>query len=66
MVYILSMAAAFVPAFLNAMDNIGMTFGILTEYARKLPFYQLHLGWIVPAVCGAVAGLCFTKKNRAR
>ena len=65
-VYILSMAAAFVPAFLNAMDNIGMTFGILTEYARKLPFYQLHLGWIVPAVCGAVAGLCFTKKNRAR
>ncbi len=66
MVYILSMAAAFVPAFLNAMDNIGMTFGILTEYARKLPFYQLHLGWIVPAVCGAAAGLCFTKKNRAR
>lgn len=66
MVYILSMAAAFVPAFLNAMDNIGITFGILTEYARKLPFYYLHLGWIVPAVCGAVAGLCFTKKNRAR
>lgn len=66
MVYILSMAAAFVPAFLNAMDNIGITFGILTEYARKLPFYYLHLGWIVPAVCGAVAGLCFTKKHRAR
>lgn len=66
MVYILSMAAAFVPAFLNAMDNIGITFGILTEYARKLPFYYLHLGWIVPAVCGAGAGLCFTKKHRAR
>lgn len=61
MVYILSMAAAFVPAFLNAMDNIGITFGTITEYARKLPFYYLHLGWLLPAMCGAVVGLCFTK-----
>lgn len=63
LVYILSMAAAFVPAFLNAMDNMGITFGIFTEYARKLPFYHLHLGWIVPAISGAVVGLCLQNRR---
>lgn len=56
MVYILSMIGAFCFAFLNAMDNIGITFGIFTEWARKLPLYELHLGWMLPAVCGAVIG----------
>lgn len=56
MVYILSMIGAFCFAFLNAMDNAGITFGIFTEWASKLPLYDLHLGWILPAACGAVAG----------
>ena len=63
MVYILSMAAAFAVAFLNAMDSIGITFGVLTDWGRKLPFYHLHLGWIVPAVCGAVLGAVVKKKT---
>ena len=56
MVYILSMIGAFCFAFLNAMDNAGITFGIFTEWARKRPLYDLHLGWMLPAACGAVAG----------
>lgn len=65
MVYILSMIGAFCFAFLNAMDNIGITFGLFTEWARKLPLYELHLGWMLPAVCGAVTGfLPIWKKHR--
>lgn len=56
MVYILSMAAAFVLAFINAMDSAGISLGILTVWGRSLPFYHLHLGWMLPAVCGAAVG----------
>lgn len=56
MVYMLSMIAAFAVAFINAMDSVGVSLGILTEWGQKLPMYHLHLGWIVPAVCGAALG----------
>ena len=56
MVYILSMTAAFVLAFINAMDSAGISLGILTVWGRSLPFYHLHLGWMLPAVCGAAVG----------
>lgn len=66
MVYTLSMAAAFVPACINALDSVGVSFGILTELGRRLPLYHLHLGWIVPAVCGAVAGFFPVWKYREK
>ena len=57
MVYILSTyPIAFVLAFINAMDSAGISLGILTVWGRSLPFYHLHLGWMLPAVCGAAVG----------
>src|SRR5690606_23014809 len=42
-----------VPAF-----EVGMLSSISTFYADYLPLYSIGLGWIVPAVVGAVIGLC--------
>lgn len=64
MVYIFSMAVAFGIAFINAMEGVGIELGMLTEWAKKLPLYELHLGWMLPAAGGALLGLIpFWKKK---
>lgn len=64
MVYIFSMAVAFGIAFINAMEGVGIELGMLTEWAKKLPLYELHLGWMLPAAGGALLGLLpFWKKK---
>ena len=64
MVYIFSMVVAFGIAFINAMEGVGIELGMLTEWAKKLPLYELHLGWMLPAAGGALLGLLpFWKKK---
>ena len=43
MVYIFSMVVAFGIAFINAMEGVGIELGMLTEWAKKLPLYELHV-----------------------
>ena len=64
MVYIFSMAVAFGIAFINAMEGVGIELGMLTEWAKKLPLYELHLGWMLPAAGGALLGLLPFWKTR--
>lgn len=46
------------------MEGVGIELGMLTEWAKKLPLYELHLGWMLPAAGGALLGLLpFWKKK---
>ena len=57
MVYVLGMLFAFCVAFVDGMQSVKIMLGPVTELCRKLPFYDLRLGWIIPAVAGALLGL---------
>ena len=56
MVYVLGMAFAFVIAFINGLEKANITLGIFTELCYHIPFYELGLGWILPACIGAWIG----------
>lgn len=47
-----------VPAF-----EMSMLTSVSTVYADYLPLYSIGLGWIVPAVVGAVIGLCVPNRS---
>lgn len=57
MVYVLGMLFAFCVAFVDGMQSAGISLGVVTEICNKLPFYDLRLGWIIPAAVGALLGL---------
>lgn len=57
MVYVLGMLFAFCVAFIDGMQSAGISLGVVTEICNKLPFYDLRLGWIIPAAVGALLGL---------
>ena len=56
MVYVLGMAFALVVAFVNGLEKMGYSFGIVTDLCNKIPFYELGFGWIIPAIIGAMIG----------
>lgn len=57
MVYILGMFFAFCVAFVDGMQSVGISFGPITELCSHFPFYNLRLGWIIPAIVGAFLGM---------
>ena len=57
MVYVLGMLFAFCVAFVDGMQSVKIMLGPVTEFCRQLPVYDLRLGWIIPAVAGALLGL---------
>ena len=64
MVYILAMIFAFVVSFVDGMESAGISMGAVADALSHLPFYQLKLGWVVPAVAGALLGaLPFWRKK---
>ena len=54
---VLGMLFAFCVAFVDGMQSAGISLGVVTEICNKLPFYDLRLGWIIPAAVGALLGL---------
>lgn len=56
-VYVLAMLFAFCIAFIDGLEKAGVSFGMITSLCHYIPFYELGLGWIVPAILGAVLGL---------
>ena len=56
MVYVLGMLFAFCVAFIDGMQSVNIMFGPVTELCQQLPFYELKLGWIIPAAAGALLG----------
>ena len=57
MVYICAMVFAFCVAFINAMENTALPLGVLVEWCRHIPFYNLKFGWVLPAILGALIGM---------
>lgn len=56
-VYMIGMIFTFLVSFINGLENAGMNLGVITTYASMLPFYNLGLGWVVPAIIGSFIGL---------
>ncbi len=67
MVYVLGMIFAFCAAFVNGMESVNISLGIVTDLCHRIPFYELNLGWIIPAILGALLGLLpFWKMNQKK
>lgn len=55
-VYILGMIFTFIASFVNGLDSAGIQISFISEFAHKLPFYDLSLGWILPFLIGSALG----------
>lgn len=42
---------------IEALDQVGIKLGFVTELSSKLPLYAEGLGWVIPALVGMVLGL---------
>lgn len=56
-VYIFGMLFTFVVSLINGLESAGVSITILSQFADKLPFYDLGLGWIIPFITGSLFGL---------
>ena len=55
-VYIGAMIAAFIISCIHALDNVGMIPSFIANIVHTIPFYNLGIGWIVPAIIGGIIG----------
>lgn len=54
---LLGTAIISIPNGLEALAaNYGMNLGVVSQWLTYVPFYELSLGWIIPAVLGGVIG----------
>lgn len=56
MVYILAMLFTFIVAFINGLDSIHISLGVLSNLCSMLPYNELSIGWVLPAIVGALLG----------
>ena len=50
------MIAAFLISCIHALDNVGMIPNFIANIVHTIPFYNLGIGWIVPAIIGGIIG----------
>ncbi|KOS30000.1 branched-chain amino acid transporter [Bacillus anthracis] len=55
-VYIGAMIAAFLISCIHALDNVGMIPNFIANIVHTIPFYNLGIGWIIPAIIGGIIG----------
>lgn len=56
MIYILSMSLTFIVSFFNGLENAGIQINFINNLYHMLPFYEYNLGWVLPAIIGAIFG----------
>lgn len=56
MVYILAMLFTFIVAFINGLDSVHISLGVLSDLCNMLPYNELSIGWVLPAIIGALLG----------
>ena len=54
--YRISVALTFVYAIYDVLSNIGFRLDGFVQIIGFVPFFDLGLGWIVPAIVGAIVG----------
>ena len=63
--YALAMAFAFVIGIFDGLKTAGISLGAFARVLEMIPFFNLGLGWIVPAIVGCVLGLVVKKVRKA-
>lgn len=56
-VYSLTILSTGTVSIIEALDQVGIKLGFVTELSSKLPFYVEGLGWVLPALTGMGLGL---------
>ena len=56
-VYRLTLLFTGVISIVDALWQVGLNLGHVTELCKKLPLYSQGLGWIIPAMIGIVLGV---------
>lgn len=55
--YALAMAFAFAVGIFDGLKTAGISLGALSSMLEMIPFFNLGLGWIVPAIIGCLLGI---------
>lgn len=55
--YVLGMLFAFIMGAFDGLKAAGIDIGVLGDFAAKFPFFELGIGWIVPAIIGGIIGM---------
>lgn len=50
----------------RTLDTLNLRLPGLTDLARRLPWYDLELGWVIPAVLGLILGILLSAMGRNR
>ncbi len=61
-VYVGGMAFALVVGIVNGLESIGMSLGIISEWVKVIPMYDLGIGWVIPAIIGCILGYLIPTK----
>ncbi len=56
-VYLCGMGFALAVGGISGLESLKITLGPITTLAKMLPFYDLGVGWILPAIAGCLLGL---------
>ena len=56
--YVLAMVMAFIVGIFDGLKNAGITEGAAFDFMSEyIPFFDLGVGWVIPAIVGAVIGM---------
>lgn len=62
-VYLCGMGFALAVGGISGLESLKITLGPITALAKMLPFYDLGVGWILPAIAGCLLGLLIPAKQ---
>ncbi|RFB34693.1 branched-chain amino acid transport system II carrier protein [Brevibacillus sp. VP] len=55
-VYVCSVLFAGIISLVDCLHAFGFTLGKITEWLQILPLYSVGIGWVIPAILGAIIG----------
>lgn len=62
-VYVGAILLTTIVSLYDGLIAFGFKLTSITPYMEKLPFFQIGLGWLIPALIGGLIGLMFTSKR---